>query len=66
MVGIAQILQIELPVTVNALALVAENADRLAHEPADMAAHHRPQIVFDRLRCLRESAEDDSLVAGDA
>src|SRR5579859_2688633 len=66
MVGIAQILAVRLPVAVDALALVAEDLDRLLHQLVKMPADHRSEVVLKALAPHRKRAEYDAAVGADS
>ena len=65
-VGVAQVLVVHLPVAHDALALVAEDLDRLLHHHVEVAGDQLAKIAFKRLGLFREAAEHHPAVGGHA
>src|SRR5262249_21863 len=65
-VGIAHVLEIELPVRGHPLPLIAEKLDGLAEALAEVFDEQRAEVTFQRLGCVAERAEDDAVPPLDA
>src|SRR6185437_8905903 len=64
MIVIARIANVSLPIATNALAVIAEHADREVENPLEVRRHFLPQITIHRLRFARQRTEQDPVNAG--
>ena len=65
-IGVAQVFSIELPIALNQLARIAQNFDGLVHETLDHARAKLSQVRLNGLCCFRKSAEQNTMVIGQA
>src|SRR5262245_34241731 len=57
MIGVTDVVVVQLPVAEDALALVAEDADRFGEQALDLVSHGPVEVVVQRLDRAREAAE---------